>query len=104
MRGARLQRFSILHHRLDRICIDRAREPFVFRFCACKNRHRQHVFGKTAVHFERAQRFDHRVFGIGVCSMPFLPQEFAGAQEHARAHFPTHDIGPLVGQHRQIAP
>jgi hypothetical protein len=36
--------------------------------------------------------------------MAFLPQEFAGAQEHARAHFPAHDIGPLVRQQRQIAP
>ena len=36
--------------------------------------------------------------------MAFLPKKFAGAQKHSRPHFPANDIGPLVGQHRQIAP
>src|SRR3546814_2263312 len=36
--------------------------------------------------------------------MAFLPQEFAGAQEHARAHFPAHDIRPLIDLQRQVAP
>ena len=34
----------------------------------------------------------------------FLPQEFGGAQEHARAQLPADDVGPLVHQHGQIAP
>ena len=33
----------------------------------------------------------------------FLPEEFRGAQEQARAHFPADDVGPLVDQDRQIA-
>ena len=32
----------------------------------------------------------------------FLPEEFSSSQEHARAHFPPHDVGPLVKQQRQI--
>ena len=36
--------------------------------------------------------------------MAFLPEEFRGAQEHARAQFPADHVGPLVQQHRQIAP
>ena len=33
----------------------------------------------------------------------FLPEEFGGAQEDARAHFPAHDVGPLVDQNREVA-
>ena len=36
--------------------------------------------------------------------VPFLPQELARAQKHARTHFPAHHIGPLVDHQRQIAP
>ena len=35
---------------------------------------------------------------------PFLPEEFRRAQEHARAQLPANDVGPLIDQHRQIAP
>ena len=35
--------------------------------------------------------------------MAFLPEEFGGAQEKPRPHFPAHDIGPLVDQHGQVA-
>src|SRR3546814_2501457 len=36
--------------------------------------------------------------------VPFLPEEFAGPQEHTGAHFPADDIGPLVHEHGQVAP
>ncbi len=36
--------------------------------------------------------------------MAFLPEELRGAQEHARAQLPANDVGPLVDQHRQVAP
>ena len=36
--------------------------------------------------------------------MAFLPEKFRGAQKHARAQLPANDVGPLVHQHRQIAP
>ena len=36
--------------------------------------------------------------------MALLPEKFRGAQEHARAQLPANDVGPLVHQHRQIAP
>jgi len=33
----------------------------------------------------------------------FLPEEFARAQEQARAHFPAHYVAPLVYEQRQVA-
>src|SRR3546814_8129391 len=36
--------------------------------------------------------------------VPFLPEEFAGPQEHTGAHFPADDIGPLVHERGQVAP
>ena len=104
MAGAGLQRLAVLHHRLDRIGRDRAREPLVLGLFAGHHRHCQHLLGKYPVHFERAQRLGHRIVTVGVGGVAFLPEEFACSQEHPRTHFPAHDIGPLVGQHRQVAP
>ena len=33
-----------------------------------------------------------------------LPEKLGGAQEQARAEFPPHHVGPLVDEHRQVAP
>ena len=33
----------------------------------------------------------------------FLPEELRGAQEEPRAQLPSHDVGPLVEQERQVA-
>ena len=35
--------------------------------------------------------------------MSLLPKEFGGTQEQARAHFPPHNIRPLIDQQRKIA-
>ena len=104
MRGASLQRLAVLHHRLDRIGRGGTGETLVFRLFARDDRDREVFFGVGAVHFERAQSFGHRIRLVSVRGVAFLPEKFAGAQEHAGAHFPTHDVGPLVGQQGQIAP
>ena len=104
MRGAGLQRLAVLHHRLDRIGRDGSREALILGLFAGNDGHREHILGKGAVHFERAQRFGHRVGLVCVRGMAFLPKKFAGAQEHARAHLPAHDIRPLVDLKRQVAP
>ena len=52
------------------------------------------------------EHFYHLLFGFlarGMGSMALLPQEFSRTEEHPRAHFPTHDIGPLVDKQRKIA-
>ena len=104
MRGPRLQRLAVLHHRLDRPCFDRAGETLVLGLLARDHGERQIILGASAVHFERAVGFRQGLFAVLVRSVAFLPEEFAGAQEHPRAHLPAHHIGPLVGEQRQIAP
>ena len=104
MRCTRLQGLAILHHRLDGIGGDGPRKAFILRLFARHHRHRQHVFGKFPVHFQRPQSLLQRVLAGGVGGVPLLPQELAGAQEHPRAHFPAHHIGPLVDAQRQITP
>ncbi len=36
-------------------------------------------------------------------AVALLPEEFSGAEEHARAHLPAHNVGPLVAEYGQIA-
>ena len=104
MAGARLQRLAVLHHRLDRPGLDRARETLVLGLFTGHHRQREVLVGKGPVNLEHGQRVLFRLRLVGMRGMAFLPQEFAGAQEHSRAHFPAHDIRPLVDHHRQIAP
>ena len=104
MAGARLQRLAVLHHRLDRPGLDRARETLVLGLFAGHHRQREVLVGESAIDLEHGKRVLFGLSLFGMRGMAFLPQEFAGAQEHARAHFPAHDIGPLVELERQVAP
>ena len=36
--------------------------------------------------------------------VPLLPEELARAEEEPSAHFPAHDVAPLVAEQREIAP
>ena len=38
-----------------------------------------------------------------VRGVAFLPEEFRGPQEKARAHFPADDVCPLIDEDRQVA-
>ena len=102
--GAGLQCLAILHHGLDRPCFDRAGETLILRLLAGDHRHGEVFLCAGAIDFEHPHGVLFRVGHIFMRGMPFLPQEFAGAQEHAGAHFPAHDIGPLVGQQWQVTP
>ena len=104
MAGARLQRLAVLHHGFDRPGFDRAREALVLRLFTGNHRQREVFVRKGAIDLEHGQRVALCLGFVGMRRMAFLPQEFAGAQEHAGAHFPTHDIGPLVELERQVAP
>ena len=61
-------------------------------------------FGDVGVDVEHAQHFLHGLIVIRVRGVAFLPEEFRGAQKHARAQLPANDVGPLIHQHGQIAP
>ena len=103
VRRARLQRFAILHHRFDAIGRDRAGESLALGLLAFDDGHRHPVLCEISVNLEHFHGFHHGLFGSGVRGVSFLPQEFRGAQEQTRAHFPAHHVGPLIDEQRQIA-
>lgn len=96
MRSAGLKRFSVLHHCLDAVCVDRAGELFAFRFAAAYYGHRHKFLRKRFVNAQHLLCFYFSLLFGGVRRMAFLPEEFGGAKEKARAHFPSDDVRPLV--------
>ena len=100
MRRARLQCLAVLHHRFDAVRRLGSRKTLMLWLFTGNDRHAQRIDRECPIHFQRAQRLRHRIGLVGVRGMSFLPQKFAGAQEHPRPHFPTHDIGPLIDLHR----
>ena len=98
-----MQRLAVLHHGFDAVGVQRTGKPFVRRLDALENRHGHPAFRKVGVYIQHLSRFRHRFFGCFVGRVAFLPKELSCAQEKSRTHFPTHDVGPLVHQQRQIA-
>ncbi len=87
-----------------RVAAHRAGELLRLRLHALDDRHRHHVLSDCGINVEDTQHLFQRLVVIGVRGVSFLPEEFRGSQKHARAQLPSHDVGPLVQQHRQIAP
>ena len=102
--GARLQRQPVLHHAFDRVAAQRPGKLLRPRLHALDHRHRHDVFRHFGVDIQDPQHFLHGLGVVRMRRMPFLPEELRSSQEHARAQFPAHDVGPLVHQDRQIAP
>ncbi len=105
MASARLERFAVLHHRLNRVSAQRARKPLALSLQPAIHRNSHHVLDHVGINVVQ----DHQCFALGltlggVRGMPFLPQKFGGAQERTCPHLPAHHIRPLVNQHGQIAP
>ena len=103
VRSSRLQRFAILHHRLDAIGVHRAGESLALSLLALDDGHRHPVLREIRVNLEHLQGFHHRLVAVGMGGVAFLPEELGGAQEKSRAHFPAHNIRPLVDEQRKIA-
>ena len=96
MAGPGLERLAVLHHRFDRPSLDSAGETLVLRLLARDHGERQILFGALPIDFEHAQGVLFRLRLGLVSGVALLPEKFGRAQEHPRAHFPAHDIGPLV--------
>ena len=73
-------------------------EPYVIRPTS------ETIIGHFGVQIQNAQHFLDGFLVRAVGGVAFLPEEFRGAQEHARAQFPADDVRPLIQQQRQIAP
>ncbi len=101
--GAGLQGLLVLHHRLDGVGVDGAGEALMGRFFTLDHRHGHGAFGELAVDLVHLLGFGDGFLGRGVGGVALLPEELGGAQEQAGAHFPAHDVAPLVDQDRQVA-
>ncbi len=104
MRRARLDRLAVLHHRLDAMRLHRAGEPLALASSRPRNTgmarwSRTNVSYTPSIFSVSSQRL-----GLGlVRGVALLPEKFGRAQEQARAHFPAHDVGPLVDEDGQVA-
>ena len=101
---ARLQRQAVLHHGLDGVAALCAGELLGARLHALDHRHRHDVLGHLGVQIQNAQHFFQRFLVRGVRRVSLLPEKLRGAQKHSGAQFPADHVGPLIEQHRQIAP
>jgi len=99
-----LQGLTVLHERFDAVGLYGTGKSFGRRLDTLDYRHGHVVLGKRRVDVQDGQRFVDGFLLRGVGRVAFLPQELHGAQEQTRAHFPSHDIGPLVQQDRKVAP
>ena len=104
MRCSSLQGLAILHHRFDRPSFNRAGEAFILRLLARDHRHGEIFFSTGPIHLKRALCLFESILARFMRRMPLLPKKFTGAQEHPCAHFPAHDVSPLIGEQRQVAP
>ena len=103
MRRAALQCAPVAHHAFDRVGLVGAGESFGRALASDDQRNREELLDELAIHFEHPERLALRFLGRGMRGMPLLPEKFRGAQEQARAHFPSHDVAPLIDHHRQVA-
>ncbi len=101
--GSALERFAVLHHSFNGIGGHRAGEPLAGRFFAHDEWDRQEFSSKLFIDMKHPQRLFARFGLVRMGGMPFLPEEFCGAEKKAGAHFPANDVRPLVEQKGQIA-
>ena len=100
MRGARLDGFSILDHRLDAKRLHRAGKALAFGLLAGNHRNRQIVAREGLVDAQHLHRFLARLgFGL-VRGVALLPEELGRAQEQSRPQLPANDIRPLIEENR----
>ena len=101
---AALQGLAVLHHRLDGVSVQRSGEALGLALHALKHGDGHPVLREVGIYLQHLLCLGFGFLAGGVRGVAFLPQEFACAQEWARAHLPSHYIAPLVAQQWQVAP
>ena len=101
--GAGLDGFFILNHGLDGEGGFGTGEAFGFGFLSHDDGD-----GEEVADGIRVKLMDHVGFLEGlflglVRGVAFLPEELGGAEEEAGAHFPAHDVCPLVDEKGEVA-
>ena len=102
VRSTCLQGLTVLHEGFNAIGVHRAGEAFVGCFHPFDDREGHPVLDEIGVDIQHLTGFLHGFFSGGMGGVAFLPEEFGGAEEETRAHFPADDVGPLVDEQREI--
>ncbi len=103
VRGSRLDRLAVLHHRLDAKRPDGSRKPLALALLPAVDGDGEVLAGEGCIHAEHFLGFLDRLLFRLVRGVPLLPEKLGGAQEKAGAHLPADDVGPLVDEDRQVA-
>jgi len=103
MGGARLDRLSVLNHRLDGQGHVRAGKTLVLALLAGHNGDGEMVAQELLVKAVDHPSFHDSLVLRLVRRVAFLPEKLRRTQEKARAHFPAHHVRPLVDEQRQVA-
>ena len=104
MRGACLDGFSILDHRLDAKRAHRPGKALTFRLLAGDYRNRQIVPRESLIDAEHFHGFRERLGFSLVRGVALLPEELRRAKEQPGPQLPANHICPLVEKHGQVAP
>ena len=97
-----LQRFSVMHQRLDRIGCLCTGKFFLVCLLPTDNRDRQHFLAKISVHIQHLDGTCLCLFCRCMCGMALLPQKLSGAQKRTGRLLPAHNGAPLVVHTWQI--
>jgi len=100
--GSGLDGFFVLDHGFDGESGVGAREALGFGFLSHDDRD-----GEEVTEGIRVELMDHvgflESFFLGLMGgVAFLPEEFGSAEEETGAHFPAHDVGPLVDEEGEV--
>ena len=102
--GAGLERFPVLHQRLDTVRLHGPCEALARRLDAADDRSGHVLLGEGRVDLQHAHRLLDGLLLRRVRGVTLLPEELHRAQEQARTHLPANHVRPLVEQNRQVAP
>ena len=95
-RGAGLDRFSILGHRLDAKRLKGTGKALAFGLLATNHRNRQVVARKRLVNAQHRHCFLPGLCFSLVRGVAFLPEELGRAKKQSRPELPANDVRPLI--------
>src|SRR5438093_1576007 len=56
------------------------------------------LLGELRVYIQHLLCFMYCLLFCCMCSVSFLPKKFCGSQKQSRAHFPSHNVCPLINE------
>ena len=104
MRSTALESLTVLHHRLNRIGIQRTSETFSLTLHTLYDRDSKPLLSEVSIDTQHGLCLLLSLLTCSVSRVTLLPEELRRAEERTCTHLPTHNITPLVAHQWQIAP